>query len=269
MGSFLHPNLLGGFLALALVFSLPWLARGGRYGPVLWPVWAFAWIELILTFSRATLVAAVVGCLLWVTVRYRYAMHGRQVAVLAGVPVVAVAGLATVIGNMLVPRLDPARMLHSVAVTDRWHLLAIGARVVVAHPLLGVGAGNYSLAEARLPLSAMSVQPVHMVPLLVAAEAGVAAGLAWLALVLGGPIVELSAGQTNGRAWCERLAVPAVILILASLDHYFWTFASGQALFWVTLGVWAAQAGLTPHLDRSGAPIRGVVDDLVVQRGPM
>jgi hypothetical protein len=267
MGSFLHPNLFGGFLALALIFSLPWLARCGRYGATLWPVWAIAWVELILTFSRAALAATAVGCLLWGIAHYRHAVSHRQLAVLASVPVAALSGLAMVIGDVLFLRLDPAGTLHSVSATDRWRLLMIGARVVAAHPFLGVGPGNFTVAAARLSLHAIGVQPVHMVPLLVAAEAGVVAGLAWLALVLGGPIVELSAGGTSGRAWCERLAVPVVILILASLDHYFWTFSSGQALFWVTLGIWASQSRLVPHPDWSDAPEPGIADVIMRENG--
>jgi len=266
MGSFLHPNLLGGFLALALVFSLPWLADGGRRGALLWPVWMIAWVELFLTFSRAALIASVAGCLLWGLARYRHAVSSRQMAAFAGLPVVAVVGLATVIGNVLIPRLDPSSILHSVSLTDRWYLVQIGARIVAAHPLLGVGPGTYSLVEAHSALGPVNAQPVHVVPLLVGAEAGIVAGLAWLALVLGGPLVELIGERFDGRAWCERLAVPLVIVILASLDHYFWTFASGQALFWVALGVWASWSEPSPHLDGVGIRNPGAAFDVERER---
>ncbi len=250
MGSFVHPNVLGGFLALALVLSLPWLARGGRNAVFLWPVWAIAWIELILTFSRGALAATIAGCLLWGSAHYRRPVRDRRVVVLASAPFVAVTGLALLIGNVLVPRLDPAGALRSDALAERWRLIRIAVRVISSHPMLGVGAGNFSLAEAHLPLLDMTVQPVHVVPLLVTAEAGIVAGLAWLALVVGGPVVELYRVRAGKREWCERLAVPVVILVLASLDHYFWTFASGQALFWVTLGAWASRPGSTPSLER-------------------
>jgi hypothetical protein len=248
MGSFLHPNLLGAFLALAIVFALPWLARERHHVWVLWSVWAVAWIELLLTFSRSALLAAVVGCLLW-SIAYMRQTRSRRALALAGVPLAAIAGLLLVVGSVLLPRLDPVSALHGVSVTDRWRLIEIGAQVIVAHPFIGVGAGNFSLAESRLPLSSMSVQPIHVVPLLVAAEAGVVAGLAWLALIVAGPVVELRSKWTDYRLCCERIAVLIVVLILASLDHYFWTFAPGQAIFWVALGSWAARPEVNHRLD--------------------
>lgn len=247
MGSFLHPNLLGGFLALAIVFSLPWLARGGRHAMILWPIWAVAWLELLLTFSRSALLAALTGCLLWGIAQFRQTLPRRRVA-FAGIPIALGGALAVVLSRFFLPRFNPSGVIEGASVTDRLHLMRIAARVIAAHPLLGVGAGNFSLAEARLPLASISGQPVHIVPLLVTSEAGIVAGLAWLGLVVGVPIVGLRAKRSNARLCCERMAIPVVIVVLASFDHYFWSFAPGQALFWVSLGVWASHQDATGEL---------------------
>src|SRR5438067_10401916 len=82
MGSFPHPNVLGGFVAAFLVLGLPWLAKGGQAGlarergarwvarlagdgrgrAVLLAVWDAGWVELVFSFSRAALLAAAHGC---------------------------------------------------------------------------------------------------------------------------------------------------------------------------------------------------------------
>jgi hypothetical protein len=118
----------------------------------------------------------------------------------------------------------------------------VALEMVRDHPLRGVGAGNFTLAELLPPYNAVSVEPAHVVPLLVTAEAGIVAGLAWLGLVLGPVLAEI---WQHRRISLGRLALPAELLTLASFDHYFWTFASGQALFWLGLGVWLAGGGLT------------------------
>jgi len=55
-------------------------------------------------------------------------------------------------------------------------------------------------------------------------------------------------------------------VILSSLDHYFWTFASGQALFWAALGVWASWSEPSPHLDGVGIRNPGAAFDVERER---
>jgi hypothetical protein len=117
--------------------------------------------------------------------------------------------------------------------------------LIRAHPVTGVGAGNFTLAELLPPFNAVSVDPVHVVPLLVAAEAGIAAGLAWLALVLAQPLALWQLGRWRGIQW-TGLALPATLLTLALFDHYLWTFAPGRALFWLALGAWTALQTTSP-----------------------
>lgn len=251
LGSFPHPNVLGGFTALILVLGLPWLARGGRSHLALLAGWTIAWGELVFSFSRAALLAAALGCGLWLLGQPGIRARGRRLLVLAGPPLAALALGLVLAGPALLPRLTPdTATANGPAVGDRLLLIEVAVRLIRAHPLLGVGAGNFPLAELAPPFNAVSVEPVHVVPLLVAAEAGIPAGLAWLAVVLGQPVAEWRRQRRREVTFASRLALPVALLTLASLDHYFWTFAPGRALFWITLGIWAAW----PERD---APTRG------------
>jgi hypothetical protein len=91
-----------------------------------------------------------------------------------------------------------------------------------------------------------------VVPLLVAAEAGVPAALAWLALMLGGPIADWRREGLAGAS-LRWSALPAAILILALLDHYLWTLPAGRATFWLGLAIWAAL-----REGRANEPVGGV-----------
>src|SRR5439155_13282748 len=104
-----------------------------------------------------------------------------------------------------------------------------------------VGAGNFSLAELRPPVNAAYVDPVHVVPLLVAAEAGIPAGLAWLGLVLVPVVLAFRSRSTAGATFRYRLAIASVVLTLAALDHYLWSLPQGRTMFWIALGAGASE----------------------------
>ena len=239
MGSFPHPNVLGGFLAVALVLVLPSLERGGRGRlAALLTVWGAGWVELVLSFSRAALLAALVGCGVWLIGRHGRTRWRFSIAWLLVPPMAALVGATVVAGPFLQPRLEPTpAMLSTTPVSGRLMLGQVATSLILAHPLVGIGAGNFSLAELAPPYNAVAVDPVHVVPLLVAAEAGLPAGLAWLALVVGGPIVGWRHG---GRAHPSSswLALPVAVLTLALLDHYLWTLPAGRFVFWTGLAIW-------------------------------
>jgi hypothetical protein len=245
LGSFPHPNILGGFAAVAVVCALPYLA-GGRRRRLVLALWAVAWVEVLLSFSRSALLAALLGCGCWALGQIRAWPTLRHITRAAGPPCAAIVLGLTLTGATLPGRYLPtSSTLTSPAVTDRLLLDTIAVRLIRAHPVTGVGAGNFTLAELLPPFNAVSVDPVHVVPLLVAAEAGIAAGLAWLALVLAQPLALWQLGRWRGIQW-TGLALPATLLTLALFDHYLWTFAPGRALFWLALGAWTALQTTSP-----------------------
>lgn len=236
VGTFPHPNILGGCLAVALVLASPWLLRGGRAG--WWPIalWALGWLLLLVTFSRAALLAAALGCALALVGR---PLIGRRALGAAVATPLASLGLTVLyFGPAFTERFALVRaIVASPAVRERDLIAGIAWRFIQLDPWRGIGAGNFTLAELRPGFDAISVEPVHTVPLLVAAEAGVIAGLAWVALLIAPLAVEWYRARRLAPA---RLAIPAALLTLALLDHYLWTFGAGRALFWLAIGIWVA-----------------------------
>ncbi len=270
-GTFPHPNVLGGFLAAFIVLALPRLSEGGRARTIRFTIWAIAWLALFLTYSRAAVLAALIGCGAWTLGNTRLAANRRSLARLVLAPLLSLGVVAAASGPFLFARLDPTpSLLTSPPVVGRGLLIRIALGLVQAHPLVGIGAGNFSVVESLPPLNSIAVDPVHIVPLLVAAEAGIPAGVAWLGVVLGEPVVICWQRRRLDRDEVARVALPFSVLTLALLDHYLWTLAPGRALFWIALGVWRATwrrgDGPAPkaaiarsHAARKGEPVEALV----------
>ena len=111
--------------------------------------------------------------------------------------------------------------------------------------LLGVGAGNYPLASRarRAPESVfIGYVPVHNVPLLVTAELGVAAGLAWVLLMVGPLIWVLSNRSPPLFGFHPLLWLgPLLVLLFVGLWEFTpWATQDGRVLTIGVLGLWAA-----------------------------
>jgi hypothetical protein len=248
LGTFQHPNILGGFLALAIILLLPRVAPRRQFHPTVIAVWLVAWLELLVTFSRAAVLAAVVGCVAWLITRAEHKGVARSKSLLVALIAIGVAASIGLLARAIVT--GAGRGAAEPAVADRIALARIALGLISAHPVFGVGAANFSLVESLPPIDGAFVDPVHVVPLLVVAEAGILAGVTWLSLVLG-PIVRAWWSRNVADADVgQRYAVGGVLMTLGLLDHYLWTISSGRIMFWVALVFLYARA---PH--------SGIADD--------
>ncbi|HLH74191.1 MAG TPA: O-antigen ligase family protein, partial [Chloroflexota bacterium] len=259
-GSFPHPNVLGGFLAITMLLTLPtertsprrrWLTAAG---------WIVGWGELFLTSSRTAMLATIFGGVLWL-MSQKWPRR-RSLGWLIGWVTALVALAAVPFGGILVGRLGPdALALNQPAVSDRLLLLRVAFELIARHPLTGIGGGGFPLALLDRPANVHTLEPVHVIPLLVAAEAGIIAGGAWLVLVLAIPIAQSLRKWRQGESVWSAWVIPAPLLLIASLDHYFWTLPTGIALFWLAVGIASSPAALRPpHLRQ---PARAATDLLL------
>jgi len=107
--------------------------------------------------------------------------------------------------------------------------------LIAAEPLLGVGPGRTMVAlrdqAERVPGSVTELNPPHDVPIAIALEAGMPAGLVALALLV----------ALGRRAWRRGTAAVlgyAVLLPYLILDN--WPYTTGAGL--IILGLWGSAA---------------------------
>lgn len=242
-----HPNVLGGFLAVTILITVPLLRRW----PII-PLWWVLWSGLLLSFSRAawlaaglTLPIALVVCFLKVpAARWRLAISS------AGLIAILVA-FVFLAGGQLSSRLEPVvnllanrstsagqtpQNLEAFSLSERAALNSVALDIIVTRPLRGIGAGNFALAIPHLRPD-MRAQAVHNVPLLLAAEVGIVGGILWLVIALG-MVSRFILNARTGDEWllCAICAFFA-LSVVSFFDSYPWSLNSGLLLTATVLGL--------------------------------
>lgn len=241
-GTFPHPNILAGYASAAL-FPLAAFFLAARRP---WAGWLLAlpflaFLVAALTFSRAGVIAMLAGLAVWgaLLLGSQRPLHRRFFWLLGGF-VALEAILVFALGPLVQVRLlDQSAPLEGRSTAERTLLYDHAYRLIVQHPLLGVGAGAYVVAQTGLDVDYNPPEPVHNVFLLVLSETGLMGGLAWLALWLG--IMHATWRRRRHldvwtAAWCASLAA---LFVVSLLDHYLWSLAPGRVLLWIMLGLWA------------------------------
>jgi hypothetical protein len=255
MGTFPHPNVVAGILAIALPVSIFYFDEvftqyttewGRRCGVWLGYVWILiSIIGLTLTFSRSAWLTCLglTAFLSWHhrTIVVELLTHNRRI--FYGCTGLIVVGFL-IFSPLAVARFSSLAGSDSLSYTRRVQLQRVGWDLVQRHPLGGVGLNNFLPQLLTYgPLYGVGIwrQPIHNVLFLIAVETGII-GLSFFTMSLIYLIVPTMAmvRQTwptpSKDAWCVTGCWVAVLGI-SVVDHYWWT--SQQGLFSVAL-VWAA-----------------------------
>ena len=220
-GTFAQPNPYGGDLNYALPPALA-LALYGRDARERWMAGGAAVLLLgaqALALSRGALLGLVGAVVVLLVLGWR----GERLAALAAlvaVPLVAVAWVAHIIPLRLQDRVLAQFTLNeqtlcghvndaNFSTMERLAHWGAGLRMFAAHPLLGVGAGNYDAAYSQYRYSCWpeSLIHAHNYYINAAAETGILGLLALVALV----VVSLYAGWRAVLATRAAAAPPATV----------------------------------------------------------
>jgi O-antigen ligase len=248
-----HPNLLGGFLAFALVLMLGyyfWAPASARRRYLLLAPAALGLVTLLVTFSYAAVVAFAASAVLLVLILLAdpaaRRMHLRALA-LAGIVLIATVVLSA--------RANPIVLKQNLAfaqdnegqqsLSEREAMVLSADRLFYAHELFGIG--NGALPEAMYKLDkqfpkAFYYQPAHFVILDVAAELGLLGGMLWLWLLTIPWLALAIKRRAVVRApWLAATAAALlVITVLGFFDYYPWLLAPGRIWQWSAWGLLAA-----------------------------
>jgi hypothetical protein len=199
-------------------------------------------VPMAITYSRMS-VLAVVGLAVTLTVclRRRDPRRGLAARLLLALAIGALVPAAVSPGPWLGRAGQSSGRTSEDISTGRVTLMHQSLSLLAKHPLTGVGPGRYSFAVRDDPAirkldSRPMVFPVHNVPLLIAAEGGILAVLAILA-------VGLALGWQTRRGGVAVVSVLLGLLPFILLDHLNWTYPQGLLLLGLWLGAVDAIAG--------------------------
>jgi O-antigen ligase len=234
-GSFPHPNILGIFLAVALVL----LSLRGEPSRLARIAQLAGVVGLSLTFSRSAWLALSLATVTWVVVTRGWrdvpAWMGRQLRSRPALAALVAIGL--VLSGARATQLDAFPEANSLAQRQTyeeaaWSLIRQGRPV---------GAGNILIAEQRqgVPVG----EPAHNVFLITLAELGPIGAVAWLALLATLVVAGRRRADPGGRG---AALVAATLVPLLLLDHYLWTQPLGRIWLVLALALIPAVTGLHP-----------------------
>jgi len=237
-----HPNILGGVLAISLIFAAYLLAkkkmlttRRQIWSSVFLFVFYFVSLyALFFTFSRSAWLALTVGffALLIVLILKKDKWILSRFIALVFFSAVLVGVAAAPFQELLMVRLEAQTRLEQKSIVERQTYLSQARNLLQKNFLSGVGIGNYSVVVGQADNNkkpAWDYQPVHNTFLLLWAESGIFSFLAFLVFIF--------FLAKNGRREIFAWAILMPLLVLMLIDHWLISLPFGVIFFFLLLGL--------------------------------
>jgi O-antigen ligase len=228
-GSFPHPNILGGFLALSLaVLAVHMDPRRRRLREI---ALTMGFAALLLAFSRAAWLAILLGAVTMLLVAPGTWRAMPKVRARLGVTVAASALVLFALFRIV----SVGSLVEQNSIDTRFFYNLVASQVISRG--VPVGAGNLVVAQQHL-LGAASAgtEPAHNVFVIVLAELGPLGLLASISII-GSLLLAAWARRAEPQQRAGPLIALAVLAPLLLFDHYLWTQSAGRIMFVWTLAL--------------------------------
>lgn len=240
-GTFPHPNILGGFLGVIFVFCISYYVFCITYRKS-WRTFfeilfllgglLIVFSGLILTFSRTAWLGVLLGIIViglhafrqddsWIRRRFLKILFALTLASLV---------FGFVLRDQIFLRFDVVTIEREGSVSERVMSLQDARVLIGGHPLIGIGAGNFTAEIIRQELNrpVWNIQPAHNVFILIFAELGVIGFL----LFIGFLFLVLKSEINNPQSVILIAFIPSLFL-----DHFLWSSHFGLFFFFLFLGL--------------------------------
>ncbi|HEY1509687.1 MAG TPA: O-antigen ligase family protein [Solirubrobacteraceae bacterium] len=230
---FFDPDIFGRFLALVMVLLAAVLLYNRRQRDQLMAIGVLAvlWVGLLLTLSRSSLGALLVGLATLAALRWRVSR-----AVVVAVAVVAIGAVAVAVS----PKTFGLNQGLNGASSGRAGLVSGGIDMFKARPLWGYGSGAFVTEyRRRHPHSSTTLAASHTIAITIAAEQGLIGELAYIALVLVALVVLIRGARDDP----PRAAIAAAFFALVFHTLLYADFLE-DPVAWLLLGIGTALAAM-------------------------
>lgn len=271
-GTFPHPNFLGGFCAVCLLFLVGlYITESNNKKIRLFCLTSLPFIlsGLLLSFSRAAWLGFGLTALFIV---YFFFTAKAQISTKPLKQIILIIAAVSVIYILIYPepfftRFDTTKRLEARSLQDRSDLYGQAQKVLENNWVKGVGLGNYTYSiytSINSELNYWEYQPVHNVYVLALTELGLVGFILYIlffwevlqtvysfkvhrSIDMMEVFKDFNAKNLYkdyqlDYAWFVILSMIALFILIINLfDHYLWTQYSGIIVFWLVMGLWANQ----------------------------
>jgi len=240
-----HPNMLGGVLAVGILLIVFLFLDNKnselkiKYKKAIFYSLFFIFITaLFFTFSRGAWLAVLAGgffmLISFVIKRDLQSQKEMLIAILLSSILIGV--LFFQYNELVITRLGDNSRLEIKSRIERVASYNEALQIIKKYPLIGVGLGNYTLALSReIPnQESFYYQPTHNVFLLVFAETGIIGLLFFVGLII---IMFVRLLRRCASRNDMMVAIIIVLIVIMSLDHWFFSLHFGVLFFWLVLGL--------------------------------
>lgn len=240
------PNMLSRYLLVVIVFAAALATVRPKQRLWLCVCAGLAATADALTFSRAGWALLVLAAVLFALAVFR----SRKLVVIVVSAVVLIGGLAAVVSvrdtHITLGKLSNPWGINRLT-GGRYYLARSGLEMAAAHPLTGVGTGNFSLAyeDFRDRHAGPRLKESHTTPITLLAEGGIPVGLAYVAVILalGFASVRAVRGSPDRTARALMAAIAAVLTAIALHSLVYNAFFEDPTVWVLMAAVSAAAAG--------------------------
>ncbi|MCX6740633.1 MAG: O-antigen ligase family protein [Candidatus Parcubacteria bacterium] len=272
-GTFPHPNILGGYLAIAflLLIVLLIIARHKWEKVLLWACLPIILCAQFFTFSKNGFLALAIG-LIFLGIFIYLSKDKKAKKTFAGIifaMFLTLGILALIYKDPILTRINGENRLEVKSLAERTEYWTQAKEIWQDSWLTGIGLGNYTQAmydQSKEKLPAYNYQPVHNVYMLVATELGIV-GFIFFALLIILALRKIYKYQIDDNIvllgvqklfkfrgifdfYRQKLfwflaytSIFFALLVLMMFDHYLWTQYSGVILWWFCFGMFIKTMG--------------------------
>ncbi|MBI2742441.1 MAG: O-antigen ligase family protein [Chlamydiales bacterium] len=252
MGTFVHPNIFGGFMMFAIPMSyyLFTQSENRKKRTLIAAAIFFQILTLLLTFSRSALFAWMIASSAWLFFSFRMKKSERPKLSrpLIGAVLVSLLLAVFIVFPALKERGGVINYNETAKKSDHGRIFFqdIAFKMIREHPLVGVGYNQYVVHMQEYtpePLERHQFYPVHNIYLLVASETGLFGALALLFFI--GSIFFRALKSEMTPMLATLLSIFLGLLFIGCCDYYLLGSQPGRLLLFITAGLIAGATRLT------------------------
>lgn len=237
-GTLPHPNLLGGFALLTLLGPASYFFAGKKPNLAALLLLCLGIVLIGLTFSRSAWLA--LGFSMSILIWKSKHLDRERLRLLFSALALTILLTLYPLRDLVFTRLGKsAAATEQISTVGRSWLTQQSLDMILQRPLTGVGVGSFIIELADTAAEGAPIEPVHNIPLLVAAELGMIGLVVFIALFVS---IALNIYKSKSPHAVLASATLTGLCLIALFDHYLWTLAPGRVMLGLTLGLWAGQA---------------------------